>query len=153
MKKILSTFVILSALFAGCNSTTLADTNTISDTSSISRTTTTVNEFVVSPPSFEIGKDSSEFEQTVVLKQADGVEIKHCYFIPNGAYRVTNIGESSGTVFYCSDDVQANADGTENFSSQTEFVLEAGQSMDLMIEADHMIVLSENMVLRMEIME
>lgn len=151
MKKILSTFVILSALFAGCNSTTLADTNTISDTSSISRTTTTVNEFVVSPSSFEIGKDSSEFEQTVVLKQADGVEIKHCYFIPNGAYRVTNIGESSGTVFYCSDDVQANADGTENFSSQTEFVLEAGQSMDLMIEADHMIVLSENMVLRMEI--
>ena len=153
MKKILSTFVILSALFAGCNSTTLADTNTISDTSAISRTTTTVNEFVVSPSSFEIGKDSSEFEQTVVLKQADGVEIKHCYFIPNGAYRVTNIGESSGTVFYCSDDVQANADGTENFSSQTEFVLEAGQSMDLMIEADHMIVLSENMVLRMEIME
>ena len=131
----------------------MADTNTISDTSSISRTTTTVNEFVVSPPSFEIGKDSSEFEQTVVLKQADGVEIKHCYFIPNGAYRVTNIGESSGTIFYCSDDVQANADGTESFSSQTEFVLEAGQSMDLMIEADHMIVLSENMVLRMEIME
>lgn len=153
MKKILSTFVILSALFAGCNSTTMADTNTISDTSSISRTTTTVNEFVVSPSSFEIGKDSSEFEQTVVLKQADGVEIKHCYFIPNGAYRVTNIGESSGTIFYCSDDVQANADGTENFSSQTEFVLEAGQGMDLMIEADHMIVLSENMVLRMEIME
>lgn len=153
MKKILSTFVILSALFAGCNSTTMADTNTISDTISISRTTTTVNEFVVSPSSFEIGKDSSEFEQTVVLKQADGVEIKHCYFIPNGAYRVTNIGESSGTIFYCSDDVQANADGTENFSSQTEFVLEAGQSMDLMIEADHMIVLSENMVLRMEIME
>ena len=153
MKKILGTFVILSALFAGCNSTTMADTNIISDTSSISRATTTVNEFVVSPSAFEIGKDSSEFEQTVVLKQADGIEIKHCYFIPNGAYKVTNIGESNGTIFYCSDDVQANADGTENFSSQTEFVLEAGQSMDLIIEADHMIVLSENMVLRMEIME